>query len=81
MSIFILIIKEWLDFHRFSGVPNAYALQFLLVIDVLLVITISQLENYLILHLTHVVDARKSIRSYKKSAPILFINTPGEGML
>ena len=36
--------------------------------------------NYLILHPTHVVDVRKGIRS-KNVAPILFINTPGKGVL
>ena len=35
----------------------------------------------MILHATHVVDARKGIWSLKKSAPILFINTPKEEML
>ena len=38
------------------------------------------IENGLILHPTHVVDVRKGIRS-KNVAPILFINTPGKGVL
>ena len=33
-----------------------------------------------ILHPTHVVDVRKGIRS-KNAAPIIFINTPGKGVL
>ena len=38
-------------------------------------------NEYIPLHPTHVVDVRKGVRSLKKSAPILFINPPGEGML
>ena len=39
-----------------------------------------KIKKYLILHTTHVVDVRKGIRS-KNAATILFINTPGKGVL
>ena len=46
-----------------------------------IILQLSHCVLYCILLSTHVVDAKKGIRSLKKSAPILFINTPGEGML